>query len=401
MRAPRHAADDKSPFAKIPPPCPYFGTCGGCTLQDLAYPDQVALKQERLRRVLSALGEVPPVELVPLEDPWRYRNKAEFSFGAQEQAVQLGFHVAGSFVKIVDLDDCLLLPEPLMAVVRTARTLAVQTQLPVYHPRTHQGVLRYLLARHSGLTGQQLLCLVTAPADRALIERWAASLRQQHPTVGSLYWGVTERLADVAVPEELILLGGDGTFEDQIGPFRLALHPFSFLQSSGRQAHRLYATLMDWLPEQPKGTAWDLYCGVGIIALYLAGRFGQVYGIDSEAHHIALAKRNAERNGITNVKFKAGKTEDVLGDRRFWLAEAKPDVVVVDPPRAGLHAQALDSLLAARPARIGYISCNAAALVRDVQRLAASYPRYRLTKLAAFDMFPQTNHIETVALLER
>ena len=392
---------DKAAYPAAAAPCPYFGACGGCTLQDLAYTDQVALKRERLRRALAPLGPVPPVDVVPMPEPWRYRNRAEFTFSQRDGALQLGFHEAGSFRKVVDLEDCLLLPESLMRIVRSARALAADTGLSAYHPRTHQGFFRYLLARHSALTRTHLVCLVTAPGDRAVVARWAQALRARHPDLASVFWGTTSRLADVAVPDALETLAGEDRFEEAVGPWRLALHPFSFLQSSTAQADRMYATLLDWLPARPAGVAWDLYCGAGVIALYLGRQFGRVYGIDVVGHHVALARENAARHGLTHVQFQEGKTEELLLDRRFWLGEAKPDVVVVDPPRAGLHLQALNSVLAARPTHLGYVSCQPQALARDAQLLGRSYPRYRLTRLAAFDLFPQTDHLETVALFER
>ena len=393
-------AKEKSACAKVTPPCPYFGSCGGCSLQDLAYQDQLGLKRDRLAQVLAPLC-VSDIEVVPLEEPWRYRNKAEFTFGASGGRLLLGYHAAGSFWRIVDLEDCLLLPEPVMRIVRDARRLAEQTGLPAYHSRTHEGFLRYLLVRQSEATGQVLLCLITAPGPRDPIAGLAPELMAREPTLTSFYWGVTSKLADIAVPDELHLIGGDAYLDDVVGPFRLKLRPFSFLQPARRQAERMYDALCRGLCEAPVSVAWDLYCGLGLIACYLSRHAQRVFGIDSEPSHVELAALNASLNGVRNVEFRAGRVETVLMDRRFWLKAAKPELIVVDPPRAGLHPQALSSVLAARPMRLAYLSCNPQALVRDLGSLLRSFPRYRLSRLTAFDMFPQTDHVETLALLER
>ena len=392
---------EKKPYARVTARCPVFGVCGGCSLQDLAYEDQRTLKRQRLSRAFASLDGMPPCELIGLEEPWRYRNKAEFTFGSADGRLTLGYHAARSYWRIVDIEDCLLMPEAAMRAARRVLTLAAETGLPAYHPRTHQGFFRYLLVRASRSTGRLLLCLMTAPGPREAVDRIADAVRAQEPAVASCYWGVTARLADIAVPETLTLLWGEELLEEQVGPFRLRMHPLSFLQPSLVQAERMYGRLCEAVEAYSGGIGWDLYCGIGVAGFYLAGRMRTVYGIDSEPHHLELAAANAARNGIHNMEFKAGRVETLLMDRRFWLQQAKPDVVVVDPPRAGLHPHALSSLLAARPHRIVYFSCNVQSLVRDLAVLLKSFPRYRVLSAQAYDMFPQTNHAETLVVLER
>ncbi|MBI1992299.1 MAG: 23S rRNA (uracil(1939)-C(5))-methyltransferase RlmD, partial [Candidatus Omnitrophica bacterium] len=376
--------EEKAAYGRVEPPCPYFGTCGGCALQDLAYQDQLRLKEERIRRALGALGSVPAFDIIALEDPWRYRNKAELTFSESHGALTLGYHAARSFWRVVDLEDCLLSPEPVTRLLRDVRALAAETGLPPYQPRTHQGFFRYLLVRSSSATGQILVCLITTSGSREVMETLARELMARHAGISSFYWGVTNRLADVAIPEELTLLRGAAYLEDQLGPFRLKLHPLSFLQPVSVQADRMYAFLARTLGAIPDGIAWDLYCGLGLIAFYLARQVRKVYGIDVEPRHLELAAANASLNGLGNIEFRAGRVEALLMDRRFWLQEAKPDVIVVDPPRAGLHPHALSSLLAARPPRIAYVSCNVQSLVRDLQVLLSSFPRYRLSVVQPF-----------------
>jgi len=402
MHAQQALDREKASYARVEPPCPVFGTCGGCALQDLAYPDQLALKRARLAAVLAALGDMPPVELIPLEEPWRYRNKAELTFGqSPDGTLRLGYHAAGSFWRVVDIDDCLLLPDAVIPCVREVRALASRSGLPPYYPKTHQGFFRHLLVRSSQATGHILLALITAPGHREVIEAISREVMARHPAVTSFSWGITRKRADIAVPDELIPLGGQPLLEDRIGAFRLFVHPLSFLQPSGVQADRIYAHLCQALAAAAGGVAWDLYCGLGVIGFYLARQMRRVYAVDIERHQIELARRNAADNGLPNIEYRVGAVETLLLDRRFWLQEAKPDVVVVDPPRAGLHPRVIASLLAAKPAHLAYLSCNAQSLVRDLTALLSGFPRYRIAELIAFDMFPQTNHVETLAVLQR
>lgn len=389
-------------LVRVAAPCPYFGACGGCTLQDVAYPDQLRRKRQRLRDVLERVtGRRPDLEIIGLEDPWRYRNRAEFTFGQADGRLVLGYHVARSFWKVVDLDDCLLLPLAAMAAARAVHRWAVRGGFPAYRPRTHEGWLRHLVVRASRATGRVLLCLVTAPGAREPIEELAQEVMAGQPEVSSVFWGVSDRVADVAQPQALSLVRGDAYLEEQVGPLRLRVGAFSFLQSSTQLAPRLYEYVRAAAAGDAGSVMWDLYCGVGVVGLYLAPVARHVYGIDSEPQHLELARWNAQANGARNMDFRMGRAEALLLERRFWLVEGKPQVVVVDPPRSGLHQQTIASLLAARPRRLIYVSCNAQSLARDLRALLSRYPRYRLTAARAFDLFPQTDHVETVAVLDR
>ena len=393
-------AQEKRGYVKVEAPCSYFGTCGGCTLQDLAYPDQLAFKQQRLQRAFAPWSDLPPIELMGLEEPWRYRNKIELTFGQVDGHIALGYHAARSFWRIVDLEECLLAPTGMAPVWRDVRSLAERTGLAAYQPRTHQGFFRHLILRQSQATHQLLACLITTSGHHEIVEALGRTLIATHPEIASLYWGTTERLADIATPDTLTLLHGTPHLEDRLGPFRLELPPFGFLQPCGTQAHRMYTRLCQAIGEQPRTTAWDLYCGVGLVGFYLSDRVQRVYGIELEPRQVTLAQRQAELNGIHNMEFRAGRVETLLMDRRFWLQEAKPDVIVVDPPRAGLHPRAVSSLLAARPQTVAYLSCNLQSLLRDLQAFCEGFPRYDLRQVTAFDMFPQTAHLEVLAVLE-
>ena len=409
---------DKEPFTKTAARCQYFGSCGGCSLQDLSYEDQLALKKQRLLRILGELDPSLTIDIVPMDDPWRYRNKAELTFSdtpprrdpssgvvpetpVDRDALRLGYHAARSFWRIVSIDDCWLLPEPMSALFRDARELAKQTGLPPYNPKTHQGIFRYLTVRGSRATGQLLVLLLTADAKREVIETLADELMRRHPQISSFYWGVNRKVADIAIPDELQLVRGTPFLSDRLGPFSIKLHPLNFLQPNPVQAERLYTQLTHWLSDIPTQVAWDLYCGVGLVSFYLSSKCRKVYGIDIDAGNLELAQQNAADNGITNVEFRHGPAEELLANKRFWLTEAAPSIIVVDPPRSGLHPRVVASLQAARPKQIVYVSCNAQSLARDLKPLMSDFPRYRLCQARAFDLFPHTNHLEILTLLER
>lgn len=397
----KSSALDLSSARRIEPRCPYVGRCGGCSLQHLDYPDQLTVKTAPLRQALQTIAPGMSLDVLGAPDPWRYRHKAEITFSAEEGALTLGYHAARSFWRIVDIDDCLLLPEPLNAIMRTVRRLAQEAELPAYHPRTHQGFFRHLLLRRSRATGGIMVCVVTARGPRETVEGMADRLAAQHPEVSSVYWGINAKIADIALPDELVLLRGEPFLTERLGEFSLQVGPFNFLQPNLEQAERLYDTVVEWLAPAPQGAAWDVYCGLGVVGLYLSRRFGRVYGIESEASSVEMARRNAAVNGAANVEFHVGRTEDVLADKRFWLLQAKPEAVVVDPPRAGLHESVISAMLSARPRQLIYISCNPGALLRDLAMLQRGFPRYHLRRAAAVDLFPHTPHLETAVLLER
>ena len=392
-------------YALVKPLCRYFGECGGCALQDLSYPDQVLSKTHHLQALFSEIPGMQSITVAAAEEPWRYRNKAEFSFGISQGRMTLGFHAAKSFQRVIDLDDCLLMPESAIGMLRTLRDLAEISGLPVYNPRSHAGFFRYAIVRISHARQRLLLCLVTTSAagkEGEQISQIAQSLMQAQPCLESVYWAQTDQLADAALPEQLTLIAGKELMEDVMGPFQIQLAPLSFIQTHSGQADRLYRAVCTSLGQDTQGqVVWDLYCGVGLVSLYLSRQFRLVYGIDSETHHLYLAKQNAAKNGSHNIRWVTGKAEEVLKDRRFWLREAKPDVVVVDPPRTGLHIAVISAILAARPSRIAYISCNPETLLRDIEIFAKSFPAYHVVHAEAFDMFPQTPHVETLVILSR
>jgi 23S rRNA (uracil1939-C5)-methyltransferase len=369
-------------------------------LQDLAYSDQLVLKQNWLEQHLQGFTS-EPIAVVGLEDPWRYRNKVEFSFGEVGGEVVLGYHSAGSFVRIVPIADCLLVPESMQAPVAVVQDLAHATGLPAYNPKRHSGVFRQVVVRYSHLTQQLLLIIVTTAAGQAAVEAMVEPLCQRVPALSGILWARNDTVADVVQPAQVQLLWGDPFLETRVGAYTVRLHALSFLQASSIQAERIYRHVAEQLHAYGGSVAWDIYCGLGLLGFYLAEYYQRVYGVEVEARTLELARENAQRNRCDACIFYAGPAEDVLADRRFWLQQAHPDVVALDPPRAGCQTAVLATVLAARPRAIAYVSCNAQSLARDLALLSRSYPRYRVKQVLGFDLFPQTHHVEAVALLER
>jgi len=371
-------------------------------LQEFAYEDQLRLKQGWIQSAMKPLGLKEAPEVEPLPDPWRYRNKIELSFQQKgsEQPLVLGYHAEGSYTAIVDLEDCLLAPKPAVEVFRTIRSLSQQMKLPGWSPYTRSGWLRYLAIRYSRSTGKVGVCITTGPGYRDSMKALAERILSKQPEVSGVWWGVRASVGDSSMPESLELVGGSGRLEETIGPFRVNTHPLTFIQPNLKQAERIYEALSSLLPEGAD-TAWDLYCGMGLVSFYLARKARSVHGIDAVEANIELAKENAKRNGISNVTFEAGPAEDVLQDRRRWLGQRRPSVIVVDPPRSGMHRRAVSAVLAARPRTLMYLSCGLESGVADLKQFCEGFPRYRLKTVRAFDLFPQTRHVELLSVLER
>jgi len=389
---------------RITPQCPHFGPCGGCELQHLAYPTQVSWKQTLLVETLQHLGglkSLPPVRVVPMADPWHYRNKMEFTFGEQEGRIVMGLHQRGSFQHIVKLMHCWIAPPLASDVLQTVEAAANASGLPAYHQRRHEGFWRYMVIRVARSTGQALVMLVTHDGPREAVQRVAEAITRAHPLVTSILWGVSTRLSDVAQPERMESLVGPDVLEDQIGSLTLQVRPMNFVQPNLTQAEALYTELLEAAALRGTEVVYDLYCGLGVIALLLAPTARAVYGIEGDPENVALATANAARNGITNATFLCGKVEDLLVRRGLFRMGPAPDLLVLDPPRVGLHPDAIGPLLHAQAPRLFYVSCNPSSLARDLKLILTREPRYRLTRLSLFDFFPHTAHMEVLATLER
>lgn len=389
---------------RVAPPCQHFGPCGGCDLQHLDYPAQVRWKEQLLKETLEHLGgfkTLPPVAVVPMTDPWHYRNKMEFTFGEADGRLILGLHQRGSFQRIVKLTHCWIAPPVASQVLQAVEDAANASGLPVYNPRRHEGFWRYMVVRVAHSTGQALVMVVTNEGPREPVAQLAESLTRAVPEVQHVLWGVTTRVSDVAHPERTESLIGRGVLEDRIGPLKVQVRSMNFLQPNLLQAEALYQELIATAGLTGREVVYDLYCGSGIMALLVAPRAQAVYGVESDPDNVALATANAQRNHLANATFLCGKVEDLLARRGLLRVGPAPDLVMIDPPRVGLHPEAIGPLLQSEAPRLVYVSCNPASLARDLKAIVEREPRYRITRLALFDFFPHTAHMEAFVALDR
>jgi 23S rRNA (uracil1939-C5)-methyltransferase len=384
---------------RVEAPCAHYPACGGCRFQDLAYEAQAAAKEEQVREALRRIGglEDPPLEpILPAEEVFHYRNKLEYSFTQTPAGPALGFHKAGRWDEVLELERCWLTTDLGNALREAVVGWARRAKLPAYDQVEHTGYLRHLVFREGRNTGQALVQLVTAPGDLAHSEDLIETLRE-FPEVRSIHWAVNERPAEVTnLPTEL--LWGEEAIEEELLGLRFRVRPSAFLQTNTRMAERLYEVAREFAGLTGEETLYDLYCGIGTIGLTLSAGALTVWGIETSEESVACALENAELNGITNAAFYAGEVGDAVEELRDRSGD--PDVIVVDPPRAGLSGKALRRIGRMEASKIVYVSCNPTTLAGNVKTLAAEWG-YRLERARPVDMFPHTPHVETVALLTR
>ena len=378
--------------------CKHYPACGGCRFQDLAYEAQVEAKHAQVGDALRRIGgfaEPPLEEILPAEEIFHYRNKLEYSFTQLEDGPTLGLHRAGRWDEVLQIDYCWLTTDLGNAIRNAVREWARGDKLVAYDQAEHTGYLRHLVVREGCNTGQVLVQLVTSPGEKFDTGGFVDTLRQ-FPEVRSMHWSVNEGQAEVTTNLPTQLLWGEDAIEEQLCGMRFRVRPNAFLQTNTLMAEKLYETAREFAALTGNETVY--YCGIGTIGLLLAGDALTVWGIDVSEESIACALENAELNGIGNAAYFAGNVGQVLEELHERAGD--PDVVVIDPPRAGLAGKALKRLGEIGAPRIVYVSCNPTTLAGDVKRLRAEYG-YELKRVKPVDMFPHTPHVEAVALLER
>src|SRR5881227_2276601 len=383
---------------RVDAPCAHFPACGGCRFQDLAYEAQLEQKQMQVRDALQRLAGIaePPLEPILSCEPgiFHYRNKLEYSFTSTPEGPALGFHRAGRWDEVLEIERCWLTDELGNGIRDAIRAWAREEGLEPYSQADGSGYLRHLVVRQGRNTGQALVQLVTAPGER-FETGYLVDVLRAFPEVRSIHWSVNDRPAEVTnLPSEL--LWGDGFIEEELAGLRFRVRPNAFLQTNTAMAERLYGLAAEFAELDGTQTVYDLYCGIGTIGLTLASRALTVWGVEVSEESVACALENAELNGITNAAFFAGNVGaslEELADRA-----GPPDVAVVDPPRAGLAGKALRRLARLEAPRIVYVSCNPTTLAGNVKELVRDWG-YRLERARPVDMFPHTPHVEAVALL--
>src|SRR5438270_6631310 len=385
---------------RVEAPCAHFPACGGCRFQDLEYAAQLAQKESQVRDAfqrIAGIAEPPLEEIVPCEpEIFHYRNKLEYSFTRTDEGPALGFHRAGRWDEVLDIRKCWLTTELGNGLREAVRDWAREEKLEAYSQEDGSGYLRHLVVREGRNTGQALVQLVTAPGEK-FDRGYFVDVVRAFPQVRSLHWSINDRPAEVTnLPSEL--LWGDGWIEEELNGLRFRVRPNAFLQTNTAMAERLYALAREAAGLTGGETVWDLYCGIGTIGLSLARDALTVWGIEVSEESVACALENAELNTITNAAFFAGNVGEVVEE--LLERSGPPDVVVVDPPRAGLAGKALRHLGRLGAPRLVYVSCNPTTLAGDAKALRGEYG-YELLRVTPVDMFPHTPHVEAVALLER
>jgi 23S rRNA (uracil1939-C5)-methyltransferase len=391
---------------RVPAPCAHAGECGGCEWQTIAYATQLEFKQRQVAESLEHIGGLRDFELEPIagmDDPWRYRNKMEFSFGEADGELVLGLHRRGSWRDVVEVSDCRLasarMNDARRAVADACRALGLRAyERAAGRHEAPAGLLRHLVVREGRASGDLALNLYVAarfPEETELAGRVAAAC---HAT--SFAVTVNASRADAAVGDTPELLFGPGYLRERLAGVELAVPLTAFLQTNSAMCELLYATALRFAEASPKREAYDLYCGIGSLSLPLARDARRVHAIEIQEEAIAAARENARRNAIANADFTPGDVRRLLkaiveGPDPF----ERPAVVLVDPPRAGMARKALQRAAALGAERLVYVSCNPTTLAGNGAELAGL--GYRLERVAPVDMFPQTHHVETVALFSR
>jgi len=396
---------------RVQPFCKHFDSCGGCTYQHLPYEAQLRYKEERVRDILRRIGKIEPGEFLPIlpaEPNVFYRNKMEYAFSnrrwltAEELAQPeisnredvLGFHRAGAFDKIVPIEECWLQEDPSNEIRNFMGELARQQELPFFDLREGSGMMRHLLIRIAS-TGEIMLIVSFFEKDMQAIRCYLDAVLRRFPQITTLAYCINPKANDYILDLDMHIYHGKGYIEEKLGDLRFKIQPKSFFQTNTRQAVRLYDRIIEFAGLNGSQTVYDLYTGVGSIALYVARAAKKVIGIEEIPDAITDAIENARINKIENCSFYAGDVRKVLS-KTFAERHGKADLVITDPPRAGMHQDVVDFLLQLRAPKIVYVSCNPATQARDLQLLSEAY---QVEKIQPVDMFPHTYHVETIALL--
>lgn len=399
---------------RVAPFCEHFGICGGCKWQMLPYHLQLQYKQQQVADQLKRIGHVALPDIQPiLGSPVQeyYRNKLEFTFCTHKYRTQeelndadgevllpepaLGFHAPGLFDKVVPINQCYLQPEPTNTLLKVLRDYTTLHQLPYYDHRTHIGWLRNVMLRVAR-TGEVLINMVVKKDLKPELEGLMQHIAENVPGITSLHYTINPKVNDTVHDLDVQLYSGKGYIEETLENYRFMISPKSFFQTNTHQAEALYRVTRDFAGLTGNEVLYDLYCGTGSIGIFCSANAKSVIGIEVVPDAIEDAKKNAALNNIKHCKFYAGDVANICTDE-FFAEHGRPDVIITDPPRAGMHEKLIEQLLKMRAPKIVYVSCNPATQARDLQLLCTEYT---ISKLQPVDMFPHTHHIENVALLE-
>lgn len=395
---------------RIDPFCSHFGVCGGCKWQHMTYDSQLKFKEQYVGNALSRIGKVDVSAMEPIlgsEQTEYYRNKLEYTFSNKRWLTSLdeiepndsmdalGFHVPGRFDKILTVDHCYLQQDPSNDIRNTVFQFAKDNFMSFYDLREHQGALRNLIIRTSS-TGELMVIVVFAYPEEGQIDMLMSFINDEFPQITSLLYIVNQKRNDTIFDQDIHVYAGRDFIYEEMEGLKFKVGPKSFYQTNSRQAYELYKITREFADLKGDELVYDLYTGAGTIANFVARSAKEVVGVEYVPSAIEDAKINSETNGIQNTKFYAGDMKDVLTSD-FIAEHGKPDVVITDPPRAGMHPDVVNRILEMESEKIVYVSCNAATQARDLESLTT---KYEVVRIKPVDMFPHTQHVENVVLLK-
>lgn len=385
--------------ARVQPPCSHYHHCGGCQLQHLDYGKQLEQKTQMVWDALTRIGKLKDFVLRPtlgMEDPWHYRNKAQFHAGMLEGKIKLGYYQPGTH-QLVPVDNCLLLPEEFARIKTGLEQIFDRWGLTAYNAKTGQGALKHVILKRSRAAGEIMVIIVTAPtAQLKDAKGLGQEILETFPSVVSVVQNINSSHKH-NLGQKFIPLARVERIREKLGELEFLISAPAFFQVNPVQTEILYNQVLAYAELQGGEIAFDLYCGIGTISLFLAQKAGFVYGIEEVAGAVADAKINAALNNLTNVDFRAGKVEKLLP--KLAKEGIKPELIVLDPPRQGCQKQVLQAAADLKPQKIIYVSCNPSTLARDLHYLAEL--GYETREVQPVDMFPQTTHVETIARIQR
>jgi 23S rRNA (uracil1939-C5)-methyltransferase len=398
---------------RIEPICEHFGVCGGCKWQNMKYSQQLYYKQNEVKNHLQRIGKIELPEFEPIlgsEKQFFYRNKMEFSFSNSRWLTQdeiesqddlgnrnaLGFHIPKMWDKILDINKCHLQEDPSNAIRNEIRDFANLNNLTFFNPRGHEGLLRTLMLRTAS-TGEIMVLIQFFEDDKQNRELLLDHLYEKFPQISSLQFVINNKANDTLYDTNVKLYKGRDYILEEMEGLKFSINAKSFYQTNSDQAYELYKITRDFAGLTGNEIVYDLYTGTGTIAQFVSKNAKKVIGVESVPEAIEDAKANAKRNEITNCEFFVGDMKVVFNEA-FIAKNGKPDVIITDPPRDGMHKEVIEQLLKIEPKKIVYVSCNSATQARD---LALMDEKYKVTRVRPVDMFPQTHHVENVVLLER
>ncbi len=383
---------------RVTPQCPYYESCGGCQLQHLSYEGQLQVKRRQVQDALERIGHIKGCEVLPvlgMQNPWHYRNKMQFPVSRVQGKIQIGCYAALTH-NVIDIESCIIQKEANNKIMQAVRRWMAKFNIPVYDEATGKGVVRHVMGRVGVKTGEVMAVIITACYDIPHAGELVTTLKTEVDGLKSIVQNINKKRTNIIMGSKSRVLYGKGTIKDRLGNLKFNISPLSFFQVNSAQAKKLYATALDFAALQGSETVIDCYCGTGTISLYLAQKARKVYGIEIVEPAIKDANENAAANNIANAQFICG---DAAVEMPALLSSGvTPDVVLLDPPRAGCDKKVLAAIAQVKPQKIVYVSCNPASLARDMAFLTEN--GYRAVKAQPVDMFGMCAHIETVALLQ-